>query len=243
MTTATPSPTAAPTRTVRAAPARARDKVLGLSGIAFAAALLPVLLIPHASLDYEPTKPPRASVITSFFHGHYALEQYQAFMHSLAAVALLVFFVALASQVRRADPRALVAGRLTAGAGVAMATVMMLTMALVAGTISLTGAVDGVTQGWVYSLGWSAHFKALYALPLALIPACVVLRRSRALPAALTWPGLVIGALGPVAMAGALSASTEFLMYPVFFLLLVWVLATGIVALTRGVGAATRSTV
>jgi hypothetical protein len=107
----------------------------------------------------------------------------------------------------------------------------------VAGTISLTGGVDGVTQGWVYDLAWMEHFKSLYLLPLALIPACAVLQRTRALPGALTWSGMVLGALGLVAMAGVLSASTEFLMFPVFMLLVLWVLATGIVALSRGVGA------
>lgn len=222
----------------RAGGIRTRDKVLGISGVAFAALLLPVVLIPHASLDYPVTRPPRASVITTFFTKHYALEQYQAFMHSMAAVALLIFLVALSSAVLRADPLAVTVGRLTAGAGAVMVAVTLLTMTLVAGSISLTGGVDGITQGWLYNLAWSEHFKSLYALPLALVPACVVLRRTRALPAALTWPGMVIGVLGPVAMAGVPSRSTEFLMYPVFFLLILWVLATGVVALTRGVGSA-----
>jgi hypothetical protein len=237
MSTTTPSLTTAQSSSERARPPRVRDKVLGLSGIAFAAVLIPVVVIPHASLDYENTNPPKGSVITAFFHAHYALEQYQAFMHSLAALALLVFFVALGTLVRRSDPSSSTVGRLTAGAGATMSAIMLLTMALVAGTISLTGGVDGVTQGWVYNLGWMEHFKALYLLPVALIPACVVLRRTRALPAALTWPGMVLGALGFIAMAGVLSASTEFLMFPVFVLLILWILATGIVALTRGVGA------
>ena len=102
---------------------RVRDLTLGISGIAFAALLLPVVVIPHASLDYEPTKPPKdPTVITSFFEKHYALEQYQALMHSLAAVAMLVFFTALAAQVRRTTPHARLTAGLTLAAGAGMAT-------------------------------------------------------------------------------------------------------------------------
>ena len=231
ITTAEPSrPPCDPARTPRA-----RDRVLGASGIAFAAILLPVVLVPHASLDLDPTKPVKdPSVVTSFFREHYALQQYQAFMHSVAAVVLLVFFAALAGAVRRSDRDARLAARLTVAGGTGIAVVMLATMALVSGSISLTGSVDGSTQGWMYTLGWWEHFKCVYLLPVALGPACVTLRRHRVLPAALAWTGLVLGALGPVAMAGALSASTEFLMFPVFILLMLWMLATGVVALTRG---------
>lgn len=241
--TSTAAPTSTrPSATGLARSTRLRDRTLGLSGIAFAALLLPVVLVPHASLDYEPTHPPRdGSVITSFFEKHYALEQYQALMHSLAAVALLVFFCALAGHVRGVDGPGSLVARLTSGAGTAMAAIMILTMGLVAGSISLTGGIDGITQGWVYAIGWWEHFKCLYLLPVALIPACRVLRRARVLPAGLAWPGQVLGVLGGVAMVGVLDASTEFLMFPVFILLVLWMLATGVVALTRGlaVGAAT----
>ena len=214
---------------------RARDRVLGLSGIAFPAFLLAGVLVPHATLELDPTAvPDDPSVVTSFFEKNYELQQYQALMHSLAAVTLLVFFAALAEQVRRSDPNAQLPARLTLAAGAGMATIMLMAMALVAGSISQTGGVDGTTQHWIYNLGWWEHFKSLYLLPVALVPACLVLRRSRVLPAALAWPGLVLGVLAPVAMAGGLDASTEFLMFPVFLLLMVWVLTTGIVALTRG---------
>ena len=214
---------------------RARDRVLGISGIAFAAVLLPVVLVPHASLDLGPTKPAKDPlVVTSFFREHYALQQYQAFMHSMAAVVLLVFFAALAGQVRRSDRDARLAARLTLAGGTGIAVIMVLTMALVSGSISLTGGVDGATQGWMYTLGWWEHFKCVYLLPVAMGPACLTLRRHRVLPAALAWTGLSLSALGPVAMAGALDASTEFWMFPVFLLLMLWMLATGIVAVTRG---------
>ncbi len=214
---------------------RTRDRVLGLSGIGFTALLLAGVLVPHASLELDPTViPDDPSVITSFFEKHYALQQYQALMHSLAAVALLVFFAALAEQVRRSDPNAHLSARLTFVAGAGMTTIMLMAMALVAGSISQTGGVDGTTQAWIYNLGWWEHFKSLYLLPVALVPACLVLRRTRVLPAALAWSGLVLGVLAPVAMAAGLDASTEFLMFPVHLLLMVWVLATGIVALSRG---------
>ena len=174
------------------------------------------------------------TLITSFFEKHYALEQYQALMHSLAAVALLVFFTALAAQVRRATPHARLAAGLTLAAGAGMATIMLVTMALVSGSISLTGGVDGITQGWLYAIGWWEHFKCLSLLPVAVIPACRVLRSEGVLPAPLAWTGQVLGILGPVAMIGALNSATEFLMFPVFILFMVWTLATGVLASTRG---------
>ena len=214
---------------------RARDRVLSLSGIGFAALLLPVLLIPHASLDADPARPPDdPAVVVAFFEEHYALQQYQALMHSLAAVVLLVFFSALAAQVRRAAPSARLSANLTVGGGAGIATIMLVTMALVAGSVSLTGGVGGDVQWWLYTLGWWEHFKALYLLPVALVPACLVLRRERVLPAALAWPGVALGVLAPLAMAGGLSASTEFVMFPLFMLLLLWVLVVGVVAGTRG---------
>jgi hypothetical protein len=211
---------------------RARDAALGVSGLAFALLLIPVVVVPHASLDYATTKPPASHVFVTFFRQHRAVEESQALLHSLAAVALLVFFAALAGHVRRSGND--LAARLTLAGGTGVAVIMLLTMMLVAGSISLNGGVDGQVQGWIYSLGWWEHFKCAYLLPVALVPACRVLRTARVLPAALAWSGQVLGLLGLVAMIGGLSSATEFLMFPVFFLLILWVLATGIVALTRG---------
>jgi hypothetical protein len=214
---------------------RVRDVTLGVSGLAFALLLIPVVAIPHASLDYPTTKPPASLVFVTFFRHHRVLEQSQAMMHSLAAVALLVFFAALAGHVQRAG-NALTA-RLTLAGGTGVAVIMLLTMMLVAGSISLNGGVDGQVQGWVYSLGWWEHFKCAYLLPVALVPACRVLGNARVMPTALAWTGQVVGLLGLVAMIGGLSSATEFLMFPVFFLLILWMLAAGIVALTRGLDA------
>jgi hypothetical protein len=213
---------------------RVRDVALGVSGVAFALLLIPVVAIPHASLDYPTTSPPASHVFTAFFREHRVVEESQALLHSLAAVVLLVFFAALAGHVRRAGND--LAARLTLAAGSGVAVIMLVTMMLVAGSISLSGGVDGQVQGWIYSLGWWEHFKCAYLLPVALVPACRVLRTARVLPAPLAWTGQVLGLLGLAAMIGGLSSSTEFLMFPVFFLLIIWVLATGVVALTRGVG-------
>jgi hypothetical protein len=206
---------------------RIRDRLLGLSGLAFVAALLPVVVIPHASLDYPIGQPPAGSVITQFFHQHYALEQWQALMHSLAALALLVFGVALARQLRRATPESPASSLLLAGTVLA-ASVMLITMLLVAGTITQTGGVGGVTQGWLYNLAWDTHFKMLYAVPLVLLPA------SRVLPRLLGGAGWVLAALAMVAMVAVINPGTEFLQFPVFFLLMLWIGVTGLVALTRG---------
>jgi hypothetical protein len=211
---------------------RVRDVVLGASGVVFALLLIPVVVIPHASLDYPTTKPPASHVFVTFFDQHRAVEESQALLHSLAAVALLVFFAALAGHVQRTGNA--LAARLTLAGGTGVAAIMLLTMMLVAGSISLNGGVDGQVQGWIYSLGWWEHFKCAYLLPVALVPACRVLRTARVMPAALAWTGQVVGLLGLVAMVGAISSATEFLMFPVFFLLILWVLAAGVVALTRG---------
>ena len=79
-------------------------------------------------------------------------------MHSLAALLLLVFGVALATQVRRHETVGRVGSRLVAAAAAATTTVMLVTMLLVAGTISMTGGIDGRTQGWLYNLAWNEHF-------------------------------------------------------------------------------------
>jgi hypothetical protein len=218
-----------PTRT------RVRDLALGASGVAFALLLIPVVAIPHASLDYPTTKPPAGHVFVTYFRQHRVLEESQALMHSLAAVALLVFFAALAGHVRRTGNA--LAARLTLAGGTGVAVIMLLTMMLVAGSISLNGGVDGQVQGWIYSLGWWEHFKCAYLLPIALVPACRALRAHRVLPAPLAWSGQVLGLLGLVAMVGGLSSATEFLMFPVFFLLILWLLVTGLTALVRGVDA------
>jgi hypothetical protein len=246
MTTTSSGAHAVPVSTAPAArgsgaerPRRARDRVLGLSGLGFVAVLVPVIAIPHAALDYDYDKPPASPVITEFFRRHHTLEQYQALMHSTAAVLLLVFGCALAAQVGRVEGPARLASRLTHAGAVGVSTIMAVTMLLVAGSITMTGGVDGRTQGWLYSIGWNDHFKALYFVPLLLSPACVVLGRSGALPRWLTWGGQGVAVLSAVAMVGGLTEGTEVLQFPVFFLLMLWVLATGIVALTRGVAAGT----
>lgn len=224
---------------VAANPGRERDRVLGLSGLGFFALLLAVIVVPHASLDYAVDKPPASSVITDFFSRHYALEQYQALMHSFAGVALLVFGIALAAQVARVEGPRRISSRLVAGGAVGAATVMVTTMLLVAGSITMTGGIAGRTQGWLYDIAWNEHFKMLYLVPLMLVPACLVLGRVKALPRALTWVGLLIAVLCVAAMTGVLTAGTEFLQFPVFFAVMLWVLATSVVALTRGVGVRT----
>jgi hypothetical protein len=216
--------------------APARDRLLGLSGLGFVGVLVLVLAVPHTGIDNAYDKPPSSSYITHFFHQHYGLEQYQALMHSIAGVLLLVFGVALAAQVKRTVPQSGADRLVTAGA-TGISAIMLITMMLVAGTITLTGGVDGQTQWWLYNLGWEEHFKALYLWPVMLVPACTVLGRVRALPQAVTWGGQLVVVLCVVAMVGGLSSGTDFLQFPVFFLTMVWVLATSIVVLTRGVGA------
>lgn len=219
---------------------RTLDRVLSLTGIGFGALLLPVVLVPHASLDVDPTEPaPDPAAVVAFFEQHYALQQYQALAHSLAAVVLLGFFAALAAQVRRFAPQARLTAVLTIAGGAGITTIMLLTMALVAGSVSLTGAVDGDVQAWMYALGWWEHPKALYLLPVALVPACLVLRRQGVLPGFLAWPGIGLGVLAPAAMAAALSASSEFVMYPLYMLFLLWVLVVGVVAGTLGLSTRT----
>lgn len=214
-----------------------RDRVVGAAGLAFTVLLVPVIAIPHASLDYPLDEPPAATVITAFYRTHHSLEMYQTVMHSLAAVALLVFGVALAGQVRRFEAGVdRLASRLVAAGAVGVSAVMLVTMMIVSGALLLTDDIDGHLLGGLYLLGWSEHFKALYLVPVLLAPACAVLRRARALPAAVTWTGQLVSLLALVAMVAGIGKGTEMLMYPVFFLLIVWVTVTAVVALTRGIG-------
>ena len=74
----------------------------------------------------------------------------------------------------------------------------------------------------------------LYLVPVILVPACRVLGRAGVLPRALAWSGHLVAVLCVVAMVAGLGAGTEFLMFPVFMMLIAWVLATGIISITRG---------
>ncbi len=92
----------------------------------------------------------------------------------------------------------------------------------------------GSLQESLYLLGWDFHFKIAYLLPLVLLPAGHVLRRTQAAPAALTWSGLLLGVLALASTLGNLSADTMFVQYPVFMLFLLWMLAAGLVLGLRG---------
>jgi hypothetical protein len=84
-------------------------------------------------------------------------------------------------------------------------------------------------------MGWDFHFKVAYLVPLVLLPACHVLRREQAAPAALTWSGLALGLFALVSTLGNLSKDTMFVQDPAFMLFLVWMLVAGLVLGLRGV--------
>ena len=155
-------------------------------------------------------------------------------MHSLGAVAMLVFFARLALLVRRVDRPSGMAGQLVLAAGAAVVAIVIVTMGFVSAVIFQTGSIDGSLQESLYLVGWDFHFKIAYLLPLVLLPACHVLRRTQAAPAALTWSGLLLGVLALASTLGNLSADTMFVQYPVFMLFLLWMLAAGLVLGLRG---------
>lgn len=209
---------------------RRRDPVLAWSGVAAFAVTVGVLFVPHAALPDDPT----AAQVTAFFTENYTVQQSQTVMHSLGAVALLVFVGRLAAVVRRFERDSDSASRLVLGAGAALTALVVVTMGFVSAAVFLTGTIDGELQEMLYMMGWDFHFKVNYLVPLILVPACHVLRRAGAAARGVTWSGLALGILALVSTLGNLSQDTMFVQYPVFMLFLVWVLVAGLVLGLRG---------
>lgn len=210
---------------------RTRQPQLALAATASFVVTVSVLFVPHEGIPDNAS----AREVTAFFTDNYAVQQSQALMHSLGAVALLAFLSHLAALVRRFEGPDGVAARVVNAAGAAFTAIVLVTMGLVSATIYLTGSADGATQETLYSIGWDLHFKVAYLVPLILLPACLVLRRAKAAPAFLTWSGLGLGALALVSTLGNLSRDTMFVQYPVFMLFLLWTLVAGLVMGLRGV--------
>ena len=213
--------------------ARRRDPLLALGAITSFVVTFAVLLIPHDSLADSPS----AAEATAFFEQNYLIQQSQTVMHSLGAVALLVFLARLASVVRRHEGADEGWSSLTLAAGAALVATIVLSMGFVSATIHLTGTIDGGLQEMLYLIGWDVHFKVAYLVPLVLLPACDVLRRAGAGPAVLTWSGTALGALTLVGTLGNLNPVTMVVQYPFFMLFLLWCLAAGLVLGVRGVRA------
>lgn len=236
MTTLSPSSAHGGSRGDRlAAPtaSRHRDPVLLTSAVGAFVLTFAVLLVPHTGLPGDPTAPQ----VTAFFTEHYSMQQFQTVMHSLGAVALLVFFSRLSAAVRRLERPGESASRIVLATAAALTAVVVLTMGFVSATIYQTGDIDGGVQESLYLMGWDFHFKVAYLIPLVLLPACHVLRRERAAARAVTWTGLALGALALASTLGNLTQATMVVQYPLFMLFLLWVLVAGLVLGLRGIRA------
>lgn len=209
---------------------RRRDPVLAASAVACFVVTVAVLVIPHQSLDDTAT----ADEVTSFFTRHYVVQQSQTVMHILGALALLVFSVRWAALVRRWQRPDETADRLVVAAAGATTAVVVVAMGFTSAAIYLAGRIDGELLHALYRMGWDFNFKIAYLVPLLLLPSCHVLRRERAVPGAVAWSGLVLGVLALASTLGNLSTDTMFVQYPVFMLLLLWVVVTGLVVGLRG---------
>lgn len=209
---------------------RRREPLLAVSAVTCFVVTFTVLVIPHDSLQDEAS----ADQVTTFFTQNYALQQSQTLMHSLGALAMLVFLARLATVVGRHQRPEEGWDRLVLAASSAVVAIIVLAMGLVSAAIFLTGTIDGELQHMLYRMGWDFHFKIAYLLPLVLLPACHVLRRERAAAGAVTWSGLLLGVLALASTLGNLNKDTMFVQYPVFMLFLLWILLTGLVMGLRG---------
>lgn len=218
---------------------RRKEPLLAASAAMTFLVTFAVLLIPHEALPDSAS----AAEVTGFFEDNYLVQQSQTVMHSLGAVALLVFVAQLATVVRRLEHGPEPWGRLTMAGGAAFAATVVVSMGFVSAAVHLTGRIDGSVQEMLYLMGWDFSFKVAYLIPLVTLPACHVLRREGAAPAAVTWTGLVLGAAALASTAGNLLQQTMFLQYPVFMLFLLWTLVTGLTLGLRGVGGVPRSEV
>lgn len=217
--------------TTVASATRRREPLLAASGVTCFVVTFAVLAIPHDSLDDGAT----AEQVRAFFTQHYALQQSQTVMHTIGALAMLVFLARLATLLRRCERPGEGWDRLVLAAGGAVTAVIVIAMGFVSAVIFLTGTMDGALQFMLYRMGWDFHFKIAYLLPLVLLPTCHVLRREHAAPAVVTWSGLLLGGLALASTLGNLSKDTMFVQYPVFMLFLLWILLTGLVVGLRGI--------
>lgn len=183
---------------------RQREPLLAASAVTSFVVTIAVLLIPHDSLPSSP----RPDEVTAFFEQNYLVQQSQTLMHSLGAVALLVFFAQLAAVVRRLEGDGEPWSRLTLAAGAAFGAVVVVTMGWVSAVVVLTGNIEGGLQETLYMMGWDLHFRVLYLVPLLTLPACHVLRRSGAASGLVTWSGTVLGAVALVGILGYLGRET-----------------------------------
>lgn len=216
--------------TTSASARRRREPLLAVSAVTCFVVTMAVLVIPHDMLQDEAS----ADQVTTFFTQNYALQQSQTLMHSLGALAMLVFLARLATVVRRHQRPDESWDRLVLAASSAVVAIIVLAMGFVSAAIFLTGTIDGELQHILYRMGWDFHFKIAYLIPLALLPACHVLRREHAAAAGLTWSGMLLGVLSLASTLGNLSKDTMFVQYPVFMLFLLWILLTGLVMGLRG---------
>lgn len=215
---------------------RQREPLLAASAVTSFVVTVAVLLIPH---EFLPSSPEPGEV-TAFFEQNYLVQQSQTLMHSLGAVALLVFYAQLAAVVRRLERDGEPWSRLTLAAGSAFAAVVIVTMGWVSAVIVLTGNIDGGLQETLYMMGWDFHFRVLYLIPLLTVPACHVLRRAGAASGLVTWSGTVLGVVSLMGSLGYLGRETWVAQYPLFMLFLLWTLVAGLVLGLRGVGRSPR---
>jgi hypothetical protein len=211
---------------------RQRHPLLAASAVTSFVVTIAVLVVPH---DFLPESPAPEEV-TAFFEQNYLVQQSQTLMHSLGAIALLVFFAQLAGVVRRLEREHEPWSWLTLAAAAAFTAVVVVTMGWVSAVVILTGDLDGGLQETMYMMGWDFHFRVLYLVPLLTLPACHVLRRSGAAPRLVTWSGTAVGAAALVSTLGYLGRETWVVQYPMFMLFLLWTLVTGLVLGLRGVG-------
>lgn len=208
-------------------------RVVGWSAIAFALVPIPVIAVPHESLEGTES----GAEIVAFFERHWAMQQWQPMMHLFSALALVVFVVSLTSLLRESERGSALWSQVARGAGLVMAAVIIVSMALVSSALALVGepnaSPSGDVVGGLYFTGWHLHFKINYIVPLFMAAIALVTLRGHAFSRVWGWLTAVLAVVMLASVFGNLSYGTYFVQFPAFMLLLVWSIGTGIMFLRR----------
>lgn len=146
----------------------------------------------------------------------------------LAFLALVVFAAALATRIRAVEPADSYAGTLVLAGGLLLVAVKLASGSAIYAADLRSGDIDGELARMLHDLNGAAFVLSFVPLALLLAAASAGALAHAALPRALGWAG------PPVAVLLVVAAATGADAIPVPFLLaLLWLLATGVVMLSR----------
>ena len=207
--------------------------VMGVSSVLFPLLTMQTVMgiLPHPTLPDNPS----GAQAEAFFEEWYGVQQAQTLFHILGMIWFGVFVLGLYLTLRNVEPAPAFWSRLALWSGMAAVVMKVAVMTFVSGAISLFGApnydADGAVVLAMYFAGWYAYALIVYFMPFFFAGVAVVVLKHKALPAWIGWFAVVAGVLSIAGIVSVVDQRVGWLPYPMFMLLMVWTLATGIYCL------------